>query len=191
MGSLHGSYGRSYIFEKTLLAIPIVGLIISLVLSRSGSKNELIWGCIPIFIALFFLMIWAVFSVLGTLELRYYYQKQSQLLKSISTDYVSKNFSGEFNKYGSDLFITFDRVNNVLVEISVANNRYILRATPLGKVSGKYLEVFHEPISMKESKRNLSFLFDKHGKSVVDNFIIVYKSGQTEEEYHLEQYALH
>ena len=162
--------------------------ILSIILSHVDRSRGLLWALIP--------FVWIVAMYVYILVLGNNYK--SEFIKAgrkddttnlthfatISHDYVCKqrpSGSDGFTPPVLDYFLTHDTANKTLVSIKVAPWNGV-EVSPFGKINGTTLETFYD------NKLELPDCVDKNGKTIADNYKVVYKPDQKYEDYHLEKY---
>jgi hypothetical protein len=200
-GSPNGNGGRGFTGrELTTIVSVVLVMIISLLFSRGEGRKELVWALLPylLFVGMFF-----VYLTGRSKDNKLWdetVQQDTANLASISRDYVGER--------GFQTFITHDREHNVLVEIRFNDRyptgspkgdndpnwepvgQYVEFASPVGKINGKSLEMFYPTYAdpNNDDYKNMMLYKDQNGKSIYDNYSVVYKDGQDEKDYYLNEY---
>ncbi len=193
-GSAFGSASGQSFWNKVpgfvTWSVPLVA-VACIVLSRVDSKRGLMWTALP------FVLILAMYIYIGTIQRQYRNAfvtngKKDDVVNiahfaTVSHDYICKpqsSGSDGFTPPVLDYFLTHDTANKTLVSIKVAPWNSV-EISPFGKISGATLETFNN-----ESTFTSSDCVDKNGKTVFDNYKVVYKADQNYEDYHLEKYEV-
>ncbi len=171
-------------FFIVLLIVTIASIIAS---HLHPSKLAILWAVIPLVVSLGYL------SFLGIQKARFhaltneYRIEMKSKLDSISKDYLFNGQPLETYQGSTSKFFTYDKANQEIVEIDVYDGEMIADVYAFGKIKGDTLEVVLEEVAKDANGYYKKFL-DKNGKSIFDNYKVVFVPDQMDEDYHLSQY---
>lgn len=177
--------------EKVFLIIFVVVTILSIILSHGDIRRATFWAAAPLIIFVIGVVgIWvygiAVKSDNAKIEEQSKNPSKIEVEKKLAT--LSKDYICKVPQYShiEERFIHHNKQYNVLTTVSVENDSvYNLLVYPLGKINGTKLEVYDKQRADKDI-HELNDCLDSNGKTIYDNYTLVYTGEQDRKDYHLD-----
>jgi hypothetical protein len=185
-GSTSRALNIIVIFFIILLIVTIVSIIASHI---AHARSAVVWAMLPLVLSLGYVTFKGVQSAVYKSESNQIQAEDKAKLDSISKDYLLGGRPIEKSHASTNRFLTYDKVNQEIVLVLAYGDAVVAEVFPFGKVRGDTLEVVIEE-NAKDSDGYYKEFLDANGKSLFDNYKVMYVAGQKTEEYHLDQYRL-